>query len=256
MCAALFGFGKTRSLFAVIDPPSPPIMRAMISSSAFGRKQSDSSLSIQHHHHVPDCESTVFSVIPNTRKIPKRCSSRGRRYVHDQSSFSSESSPAGNIPAFYIGLHKRRFHIVMSTDDMAAAHAIREAIRAEESSRQTLDLIFRDTIALNTLTVMERNEYEPQYAALGAILTSRAQTFAGTFSSVCWTGAKSSLDLQSSQSADPCLLCKMSLQHTVRVLRLGAETGAEDSSTSEASFASQPVHMFVEVLNDRTRIFA
>jgi hypothetical protein len=231
-------------------------MWTKISSNAAERKQGVSSLSIRHHHHVPDCESTVFSVIPNTRKTPRRCSSRDRRYVYDQSSFSSELLHAGNTPAFYIGLHKRRFHIVMSTDDLTAAHAIRESIRTEESSRQVLDQIFRDTIALNTLTVMERNEYESQYAALEAVLTSRAQRVAGTFSSVCWTGAKNFSELQASESADPCLLCKMGLQHTVRVLRLGAGTRTENASTSEASFASRPVHMVVEVLDDKTKILA
>jgi len=230
-------------------------MWAKISGNAFERNKSDSSLLIQHRHHVPDCESTVFSVIPTTQKTPRRRSSRERRYVYDRSSFSSEISLAGNTPAFYIGLHKRRFHVVTSTDDSAAARAIREAIRTEESSRQVLDVIFKDIVTLNTLTVMERNEHESQYAALGAVLISRARRLAGTLSSVCWTGAKNVLELQTSKSADPCLLCKTGLQHTVRVLRL-TELRAEDSSTSEASFASRPVHMIVEALDDRTKILA
>jgi hypothetical protein len=74
---------------------------------------------------------------------------------------------------------------VISTDDLAAAHAIREAVQTEENSRQILDPISRDMSFLNTMTVTERAEYEAQYAALGALLTSRAQRLAGTFSSVC-----------------------------------------------------------------------
>jgi hypothetical protein len=145
---------------------------------------------------------------------------------------------------------------VISTDDLAAAHAIREAVRTEENSRQILDPISRDMSFLNTITVTERAEYEAQYAALGALLTSRAQRLAGTFSSVCWTGAKNVFELQNLQSADPCILCKMSLQHTTRVLRLDMETRADNVSARQASFASRPVHMVVRVLNDKTKILA
>jgi hypothetical protein len=231
-------------------------MLTNISSNAAERKQLDLSLSTRHHHHVPDCESTIFSVIPNIRRALECPSSRERRYVHDSSSFGPDLQRTANPPWFYIGLQRLRFHIVMSTDDLAAAHGIREAVQTEKKSRQILDPISRDISSLNTMTVVERAEYESQHAALGAVLTSRAQRLAGTFPSVCRTGARNPFEMQTSQSADACLLCKMSLQHTISALRLDIGMMAENMSAREASFASRPAHMVVKVLDDKSKIVA
>jgi len=201
-----------------------------ISGNTSEREQQSASLSIRHNHHEADCESTIFSVISNTRKVRYRRSSRERQYVYDRSFFGPELRHTHNSLAFYIGLHQRRFHVVMSTDDVSAAQSIREAIRIEENTRQTLDLISRDMTTINSLSIMERAEYDSQYAALGMVLTPRAQKLEGSFSSMCWTGARNSFDLKTSQSADPCLLCKMGLQHTIRVLRLEIRTRVGDSS--------------------------
>lgn len=208
------------------------------------------SLSIRHDHHVADCEFTVFAVVENTRRNRQRRSSRGFRFVYDQSVFGPVIKSIRGHPAFYIGLHKRRFHIVISIDDSAAERAIREAVRIEENSRQQLSLISGDMFTLTAMTIMERVEYESQYRELCTILTSSEQGIAGTFSSVHWTGARNSFALHRPQSADPCLLCKTGLQHTIRVLRLGLGTEAEDASSREASFATWPVHMTMKAIDE------
>jgi hypothetical protein len=45
---------------------------------------------------VDDCESTVFPVVPNTRKDLGRSLSRERRYVYNRSFFGPELQHTGN----------------------------------------------------------------------------------------------------------------------------------------------------------------
>jgi hypothetical protein len=228
-------------------------MRAMITKAAH-RKKRNMSLLILHRQLMADCESTVFSVIPNTGKVHRRCPSRDRRFIYDQSSFGPEIRSECGTPAFYIGLHKQRFHIVIDTDSLAAAYAIREAIQTEEDCRQKLDLISRDMTAINAMSVTERSEYESQYKELETVLASLAQKLVGNFSSICWIGTRNSFELQTLQSADPCLLCKAGLQHTIRVLRVDMGTTAGDVSATEASFASWPAAMVMKAVKDGTEI--
>jgi hypothetical protein len=220
----------------------------MVASSATHRKQRKLYISAEHHHHVADCEYTLFSVVRDHKKTFRRRSSRERIFVYSQSLFTLQEQGLCVRPAFYVALHMQRFHIVMSDCDQTAARAIQKVIRAEEQSRQRLDSICADATTANTMSVRDRVEYEVQYREVDRILSWRAQT-SDTFSSLDWSGFKNSHVLRDTRSFNPCLLCKFELQHAVRVLRLNPETDFEESR-AKASFADQQIHMLVEALDE------
>jgi hypothetical protein len=226
----------------------------MVASSVIHRKQQKLYLSAEHRHHVADCEYTIFSVVEDNRKPSQRRSSRERSFIHSQSLFTPEGQGPCVRPAFYIALHKQRFHVTLSGCDETAARAIQELIKLEEQSRQRLESICADMSTVNAMSVRERVEHEMQYREVDKILSQRAQT-SGTFSSLHWSGSKNPFELRDSQSHSPCLLCKFGQQHAVRVLRLDLGMRCEESR-ARASFADQQDHMLVDVLDEGTRMIS
>lgn len=219
----------------------------MFAHSALFRKSREVYLSVEHCHHTSDCEYTTFAVVESNEKNSSRRSSRQRRHLYSQYEFSPKERGSHVRPAFYIALHKQRFHVVISECDETAAQDLQRVIRAEEQSRQLLESIRADMAAINAMTVKDRVEHELQYCEVEKSLVLRAQS-SSTFTSFHWSGSKNCIRLHDRQSFSPCLLCKLSIHHPVRVLRLDLETQA-DGSRAKVSFADQQVKMLVSVPN-------
>lgn len=217
----------------------------MVAHSAIFRKSREVYLSVEHCHHTSDCEYTTFAVVESNEKNSPRRSSRQRRHLYSQYEFTPKERCSNVRPAFYIALHKQRFHVVISECDEEAAQDLQRIIRAEEQSRQLLESVRADMAALNTMSIKDRVEHELQYREAEESLRLRAQS-SSTFTSFHWTGSKSCIRLHDAQSFSPCLLCKLSIHHAVPVLRLDLEAQG-DRSRAKVSFTDQQVKMLVSV---------
>ena len=217
----------------------------MVAHSAIFRKSREVYLSVEHCHHTSGCEFTTFAVVESNEKNSPRRSSRQRRHLYSQYEFTPKERCSYVRPAFYIALHKQRFHVVISECDEEAAQVLQRIIRAEEQSRQLLESVRADMAALNSMSIKDRVEHELQYREAEESLTLRAQS-SSTFTSFHWTGSKSCIRLHDTESFSPCLLCKLSIHHAVPVLRLDLEAQG-DRSRAKVSFTDQQVKMLVSV---------
>ena len=204
-------------------------------------------LSVEHCHHTSDCEYTTFAVVESNEKNSPRRSSRQRRHLYSQYEFTPKERCSNVRPAFYIALHKQRFHVVISECDGEAAQDLQRIIRAEEKSRQLLESVRTDMAALSAMSIKDRVEHELQYREAEKNLALRAQD-SSAFTSFHWSGSKNCTRLHERQSFSPCLLCKLGIHHAVRVLRLDLDTQG-DRSRTKVSFMDQQVKLLVSVPN-------
>jgi hypothetical protein len=219
----------------------------MFAHSAIFRKSREVYLSVEHCHHTSGCEYTTFAVVESNEKNSSRRSSRQRRHLYSQYEFTPKERCSHVRPAFYIALHKQRFHVVISECDDEAAQDLQRIIRAEEQSRRLLESVRADMAALNSMSIKDRVEHELQYREAEDSLRSRAKT-CSTFTSFHWSGSKNCIGLHDRQSFSPCLLCKFGIHHAVRVLRLDLDTQGH-GSRAKVSFTDQQVKMLVSVPN-------